>query len=75
MARIEGNVLKTELNLMKLFYHECLRLYGDRILMKHDLTWFMECLKNTCQDNFNCCTKADELEEEKNNADAKKPTI
>ena len=55
MAKIEGNVLKTEINLMKLFYHEALRLYGDRILMKHDLVWFMECLKGVCMENFMCC--------------------
>lgn len=69
MSNVEGNVLKSELNLMKLFYHEALRLYGDRILMKHDLTWFMECIKQVCCNNFDCCDPnskgdSDEREEE-----------
>jgi dynein heavy chain len=54
MARVEGNFLKSELALMKLFYHECMRLYGDRILMRHDLSWFMDALKRVCCDNFSC---------------------
>ena len=55
---------------MELFYHECLRLYGDRILMKHDLTWFMETLKYTCMENFDCC-KSQEPEGERIEAAAK----
>lgn len=39
-CKIEGNYLKTEANLVKLFYHECIRQYGDKILMRHDYAWF-----------------------------------
>lgn len=33
---IESNSLRRQSNVMKLFYHECLRTYGDRLLMTHD---------------------------------------
>jgi len=59
MSKVEGQFLnkgeKSEEALMELFYHECLRLYGDRILMKHDLVWFMNELKQVCMENFDCC--------------------
>jgi len=59
MSKVEGQFLnkgeKSEQALMELFYHECLRLYGDRILMKHDLVWFMNELKQVCMENFDCC--------------------
>jgi hypothetical protein len=42
MQMVEGNYLKKKENVMKLFYHECLRTYGDRLLMSHDVQWFQE---------------------------------
>jgi len=33
---------------MKLFYHECLRTYGDRLMMAHDSQWFLSTLKEVC---------------------------
>ena len=33
---IESNSLKKQANVMKLFYHECYRNFGDKLLMAHD---------------------------------------
>ena len=35
-SKVEGNYLKTETNMVKLFYHEATRQYADKILMRHD---------------------------------------
>ena len=51
-CKIEGNYLKTEAHVVKLFYHEAMRQYADKILMKHDLQWFMETLKQVCLEEF-----------------------
>lgn len=37
ICKIESSYLKSEVNMMKLFYHEAMRQYADKILMKHDL--------------------------------------
>ena len=37
---------------MHLLYHECLRTYGDRLLMKHDKDWFIRNLEDVCRSNF-----------------------
>lgn len=37
ICKIESSYLKSELCMMKLFYHEAMRQYADKILMKHDL--------------------------------------
>ena len=37
---------------MKLFYHDCYRTYGDRLLMHHDLKWFQQSLQEVCRKNF-----------------------
>lgn len=39
-------------NVTRLFFHESLRQYGDRILMKHDLKWFVRTLKAVCCKHF-----------------------
>lgn len=38
--------------MMKLFYHESLRQYGDKILMRHDYQWFQETLNRICVEVF-----------------------
>jgi len=43
-CRVEGNYLKKESSLVKLFYHECMRQYADKIIMRHDLKWFKDTL-------------------------------
>ena len=49
----EGNSIKNEEQVLKLFYHECLRTFGDRLLLSHDASWFLESLKEVCKANFN----------------------
>ena len=44
--------MKTPENICRLFYHECQRQYGDRILMTHDYRWFSRALKAVCQKHF-----------------------
>ena len=51
-CKVEGNYLKSEAQVVKLFYHEAVRQYADKILMKHDLTWFLDTLKQVCYDVF-----------------------
>lgn len=38
--------------MVKLFFHEAVRQYADRILMRHDLEWFMKTLKTLIWDTF-----------------------
>lgn len=51
-CKVEGNYLSKESNMVKLFFHEAVRQYADRILMKHDLEWFMKTLKALIWDTF-----------------------
>ena len=51
-CKVEGNYLKTEENMVKLFYHEAVRQFADKILMKHDLDWFLKSLRQVIWDNF-----------------------
>jgi dynein heavy chain len=44
ICKIESSYLKNEVSMMRLFYHEAMRQYADKILMKHDLQWFMSTL-------------------------------
>jgi dynein heavy chain len=56
LEMVEGNSLKNEENVMSLFYHECLRTYGDRLLMSHDNQWFLGNLEEVCRKHFNVVT-------------------
>ena len=51
-CRVEGNYLKSEASVVKLFYHECCRQYADKIIMRHDLKWFYETLRKIIWDYF-----------------------
>ena len=51
-CKVEGNYLKSEAQLVKLFYHESIRQYADKILMRHDLTWFKETLVKLIWEHF-----------------------
>ena len=59
-CKIEGNYLKNEANVVKLFFHECVRQYADKILMKHDYNWFMENLKRVCYECFDLVEDRDD---------------
>jgi hypothetical protein len=52
ICKVEGNYLKGIDNVARLFFHEAMRQFGDRILMKHDLRWFIKTLKGVCSKNF-----------------------
>lgn len=45
ICKVESNYLRNEYQMMKLFYHEAIRQYSDKILMKHDLEWFTDTLQ------------------------------
>ena len=51
-CKVEGNYLKNEANMVKLFYHECTRQFADKILMRHDLGWFKDTLHQLVWDTF-----------------------
>lgn len=51
-CKVEGNYLKNEASLVKLFYHECIRQYADKIIMRHDLKWFKDSLVKLVWDSF-----------------------
>ena len=51
-CKVEGNYLKNEANMVKLFYHECSRQFADKILMRHDLSWFKDTLRQLVWDTF-----------------------
>jgi len=57
----EGNAMKKEEHVMKLFYHECLRTYGDRLLLEHDIKWFEKKLKEVCKKHFNVADDVHQL--------------
>jgi len=40
ICKVEGSYLNNVNNLVKLFFHEAVRQFGDMILMRHDLQWF-----------------------------------
>ena len=50
---VEGNSLKGQENVIKLVYHECLRTYGDRLLIDLDREWFLKNLEEICRQHFN----------------------
>lgn len=52
ICTVEANYVSSMDRICKLFYHECTRSFGDKILMKHDLKWFQNTLKNVCAKNF-----------------------
>ena len=58
MYMVEANQLKRQADVMKLFYHECYRNFGDRILMVHDLQWFTQVLEDVCRKHFNVLDKS-----------------
>jgi dynein heavy chain len=57
---IEANSLKRQVDVCKLFYHECYRNFGDRLLMTHDRNWFVQTLEEVCRRHFYV---VDELED------------
>ena len=38
--------------MLKLVYHECLRTYGDRLLIDLDKAWFLKELEAVCRKHF-----------------------
>lgn len=49
---VESNYLKDQASLMKLFYHETIRVFGDKINIEEDKQWFYDKLKEICDKNF-----------------------
>lgn len=52
MALMDAHAVRRQEDVMKLFYHECLRNFGDRILVAHDKAWLVENLEEVCRKNF-----------------------
>ena len=47
MCQVSSANLKTKSSLVKLFGHECTRVFHDRLINDEDRAWFMECLERT----------------------------
>ena len=52
MSMVGGTMMRRQAEVLKLFYHECYRTFGDRLLMAHDRTWFMQMLEEVCRKHF-----------------------
>lgn len=52
MAMVGGTMVRRQVDVLKLFYHECCRTFGDRLLMAHDRTWFTQMLEEVCRKHF-----------------------
>jgi hypothetical protein len=61
MSMIESTGLKHQVDVMKLLYHECLRNFNDRVLMKHDKKWFVKMLDECCKKHFYCVEQLEDL--------------
>jgi hypothetical protein len=53
---VESNYLKDLNSLVKLLYHECLRVFADRIVIKEDYDWLTEKMKEIFQSTFDLLT-------------------
>ncbi|CDW77756.1 dynein heavy chain axonemal [Stylonychia lemnae] len=49
---VESNYLKDQVSLMKLLYHECLRVYADKIAIESDYEWLNSKLKELSLKHF-----------------------
>ena len=49
---VESSSMKSQRHVMNLLYHECLRTYGDRLLMHHDRQYFLQNLEEVCRKHF-----------------------
>ena len=52
LQMVESNSIRGQQQVMSLLYHECLRTFGDRILMSHDRKAFLQLLEQTCRKYF-----------------------
>lgn len=52
MMLVETNYLKDQINLMKLLYHECMRVFTDKMIISSDVAWITEKMKEICIKNF-----------------------
>lgn len=59
MQMAETGTLKSQEDVMKLFYHECLRTIGDRILMQHDRQQFLRDLEDVCRKSFSVAEESE----------------
>jgi hypothetical protein len=42
---------------MKLLYHECLRVFADKIINNDDKEWFIQKMNEICKKNFDLQNK------------------
>lgn len=55
---VEATSMKSQKDVMALVYHECLRTYGDRLLMQHDRRLFLAELERVCRRHFDVVDQA-----------------
>jgi dynein heavy chain len=57
---VESNSMKSQKDVMSLMYHECLRTFGDRLLMQHDRHFFLDQLEEVCRKHFDVVDQSSE---------------
>ncbi|XP_044766447.1 dynein axonemal heavy chain 6 [Coccinella septempunctata] len=52
VCQADSGTVREELAMLKLFYHECLRVFHDRLINVEDKSYFYFLMKEVCQRNF-----------------------
>jgi dynein heavy chain len=61
MLQANKEVLVTKRNMIRLYYHECLRVFHDRLTTEEDRFLFCNSLAEICTVAFKTPTSADEM--------------
>ncbi|KAJ8943600.1 hypothetical protein NQ318_006602 [Aromia moschata] len=52
ITQADSGTLREEAAMLRLFYHECLRVFHDRLINAEDKSYFYFLMKEVCQHNF-----------------------
>lgn len=52
ITQADSGTLREESAMLRLFYHECLRVFHDRLINAEDKSYFYFLMKEICQRNF-----------------------
>lgn len=52
ITQADSGTMRAEIEIMRLFYHECLRVFHDRLINVEDKSYFYFLMKEICSRNF-----------------------
>jgi len=52
MAQADKNFCKSKNDIIRLWGHECTRIFHDRLINEDDRNWFKDCLARTCESSL-----------------------